>query len=138
MHPRVLPRALALVVAVLLLTAAAARAQTHTGADLATRLYGTTGGSATLSSNPTVGTTAAIVAKNAPGRAELLIVNLSTGSCYAAPSATVSSTNGILIAASGGFVLTTVRDDLTLPDQQWWAVCANASSQLYVQEVDLQ
>lgn len=121
-----------------MLAAAAAFAQTHTGADLATRLYGTAGGAAILTSNPTVGTSAAKIAKGSPGRAELVILNLSTGACYVSPASTVSSTNGILLAASGGQLITTVRDDLTLPDDSWWAVCTNSSSQLYVLEVDLQ
>lgn len=127
-----------LIAAAILFAALPAHAQVTTAAELVAKSLGISGDVAIITANPTVGTTAAKVLKLAPARVEVVAINLSTNACYIAPTAAVSSTNGILLAAGGGSVTIEVNDDLTLPTQSWWAVCAAASSQLYTQELDLQ
>ena len=67
-----------------------------------------------------------------PERVLVFILNLSANSVFAGLRNSVSSTNGILLAASGGNVSFNAVEDGTLPTRQFFVVAAGAASQLYV------
>lgn len=131
-------RSLLAAVVLLLTTAALSHAQVSTDSDFITHMYGLTSTNTQRPTNPTVGTTATRLFANAPARFSLLCCNLSTNLCYANTVATVSATNGFLLSTGGGCFQTDAKDDLLLPTNEWWFVCAGASSQLYCLESLLQ
>lgn len=130
--------AAAIALCLLLPARGVAASDVSTSQDFLNRLYGLVNPAAPVSSNPSVGTTATSIAAADPARFALLIVNLGTSSCYVAPFGQVSSTDGIILDSGGGFVSMTNRDDLLLPDYQWWAVCGASGQSLYVLTQDLQ
>lgn len=82
--------------------------------------------------NPTVGVVVQELLGGDPERVLLFVLNLSANSVYVGLRETVSATNGILLAASGGNVSFNAIEDGTLPTRQFFAVAAGAGSQLYV------
>ncbi len=82
--------------------------------------------------NPLVGVVVEELLGGDPERVLIFILNLSANSIYVGLRETVSSTNGILLAASGGNVSFNAVEDGTLPTRQFFAVAAGAASQLYV------
>lgn len=82
--------------------------------------------------NPVVGVVVEELLGGDPERVLVFILNLSANSVYVGLRETVSSTNGILLAASGGNVSFNAVDDGTLPTRQFFVVSAGADSQLYV------
>lgn len=115
-------------------TAPIARAQVDSDAAFLRMLYQLSASTNGVDSNPSIGTTAVRLVKNAPDRFALMVSNPSSSDCYALPSPLVSTTNGYKIAAAGGILITTVKDDLMLPSREWWAVCAASSTALTVHE----
>jgi hypothetical protein len=79
-----------------------------------------------------IGTTASKVLDNDPERVTALLVNMSANTIYLAFDEAVSSTRGIILAANGGTLITSVRDDFMLPTHSFWAVASAAASNLYV------
>ncbi len=82
--------------------------------------------------NPSVGVVVEELLGGDPERVLVFILNLSANSVYVGLRATVSSTNGIILAASGGNVSFNAVEDGTLPTRQFFVVAAAAASQLYV------
>lgn len=83
-----------------------------------------------------VGAAAALVARGAPQRAFLLIVNLSVNSVYVGPFADVAAAKGILLQPNGGSVSLIWDRDLELVTQPWYAIApAGASAILVVESV---
>lgn len=68
-------------------------------------------------------------------RVGLLMINLGTNQINIGLTSALSSTQGILLPAAGGFFSMTVRDDFTLPSRAWFALAQIGSSTLYVLEV---
>lgn len=68
-------------------------------------------------------------------RVGMVIINLGSNPVYISLNSTVSTTQGILLAANGGLITMTVRDDFTLCSRQFWAVTSANTSQLYVLEI---
>lgn len=85
-------------------------------------------------SNPTIGATVATVAPNNPDRVGLTIINLGVNDLFIALNNGVSAANGIKIAASGGNIAMSVRDDFTLPAREWDGICPGGNSSIYVLE----
>lgn len=84
-----------------------------------------------------IGTTPVQVLPANPGRLSLFFQNLSVNAIYVSTSPQVSSSNGILVSASGGSISFDFRDDLILPTRQLWAVASGVSSNIYVSEIDI-
>jgi hypothetical protein len=82
--------------------------------------------------NPSVGVVVEELLGGDPERVLVFILNLSANSVYVGLRNTVSATNGILLAASGGHVSFNAVEDGTLPTRQIFVVAAGAGSQLYV------
>lgn len=88
-------------------------------------------------SNPTVGTSASVVAANNPGRAALAIINTSANTLYLRSRGVPTSTNGIILNAGGGSLILNMTQDLLLPSYEWQALASAAGSTVYVLEVVL-
>ena len=82
--------------------------------------------------NPLVGTVVEELLGGDPERVLVFVLNLSANSVFVGLRNTVSATNGILLAASGGNVSFNAVEDGTLPTRQFFVVAAAAASQLYV------
>lgn len=82
--------------------------------------------------NPVVGTVVEELLGGDPERVLVFVLNLSANSVFVGLRNTVSATNGILLAASGGNVSFNAVEDGTLPTRQFFVVAAAAASQLYV------
>lgn len=79
-----------------------------------------------------VGTTPVKVFKQDSERTFLHIINLSGVAMYLGFAQDVSSSNGILLSANGGFVIINAKDDYTLATNEFWLVAdAAASNYLY-------
>jgi hypothetical protein len=92
----------------------------------------------TVKVNPitnTVGTSATRILNNNPDRIFWLAVNLSTNKGYVGWDAQVSSSKGIPIAPSGGYVSCTLEEDGELTIHEVYAVLENASGTFYVLEI---
>jgi hypothetical protein len=83
----------------------------------------------------TVGTTATLILRNNPERIFWLAVNLSVNKGYVGWDAQVSSSKGIPIAPSGGYVSCTLEEDGELTIHEVYAVLENASGTFYVLEI---
>ena len=68
-------------------------------------------------------------------RVGLVIVNLGANDIFVAPSAAASTTNGIRLAANGGFMSLDVTEDFTLPARAWFGFPNAATSAIYVLEI---
>lgn len=129
-----LPTALALILAL----AGVAHAQAVTSnMALIQRLYGLPTAPALHVTNPTVGATASNILLLDPAAIEVTVINLSTNTCEIAPDNLVSTTRGIELASGGGSASIGFRDDLSLPTNEWWAICSGAGSSLLVLRMDL-
>ena len=82
--------------------------------------------------NPVVGVAVAELLGGDPERVLVFFLNLSANSLHVGLRATVSATNGILLAANGGSVSFNVIEDGTIPTRQFFVVAAAAASQMYV------
>ncbi len=82
--------------------------------------------------NPLVGVVVEELLGGDPERVLIFILNLSASSVHVGLRETVSSSNGILLAASGGNVSFNAVEDGTLPTRQFFVVAGAAFSQLYV------
>ena len=82
--------------------------------------------------NPSVGVVGEELLGGDPERVLVFVLNLSANTVYVGLRETVSSTNGILLAASGGNVSFNAVEDGTLPTRQLFVVSTAAASQLYV------
>jgi len=80
----------------------------------------------------TLGTTAQRILKQNPNRFGFTVINLSSNTIYINTDSTVSSTNGIRIASTGGSVFFEWRLDGELPSREWFAIASGASSNLWV------
>lgn len=82
--------------------------------------------------NPVVGNVVEELLGGDPERVLIFILNLSANSVWVGLRETVSSTSGILLAASGGNVSFNAVEDGTLPTRQFFTIAASTGSQLYV------
>lgn len=82
----------------------------------------------------TVGTTVSIAARNDPGRAAILMVNLSTNTITVRPINLATTAQGIVLGQGGGAVSMNWQDDLIIPTFQWSAIADGASSNFFVLE----
>ena len=57
-----------------------------------------------------------------PNRVALIIVNVSSGTIYLRPSRAASTSAGIVLVPSGGFMSLAYRDDGPLPALSWHAI----------------
>jgi len=83
----------------------------------------------------TVGTTAAMIARNNPDRFAIIIINLSANTLYVAFDSEVSSTKGIRLGANGGSYTLIAEEDLELTAHELWAIATGINSAIYVAEV---
>lgn len=67
-----------------------------------------------------------------PERVQLTIYNLGASEVYIGFSGDVSSSNGMLIPPSGGFMGINVRDDFDMIINPIYVYCAVAANQLYM------
>lgn len=81
-----------------------------------------------------IGTSTAVLARNDPGRAALVIVNLSANTITVRPVNPATTTQGIVLAASGGSVSMNWQDDLILPALVWNGISSGANSDVFVVE----
>lgn len=84
----------------------------------------------------TVGTTPTLILHNNPDRFMWLVVNLSPNNVYLAFDPKVSSTRGILLTPSGGWVSMVIEDDGEAVVYEVWAVASAAPSAIYVVEME--
>jgi hypothetical protein len=68
-------------------------------------------------------------------RMGIAIVNTSINNCYIAFSSAVGNAEGIFLAAGGGSFTANVRQDMTLPTHDWWAMAIAAPAALFVLEI---
>lgn len=66
------------------------------------------------------------IANNNGDRVGLVICNLGVTDIYVAPNPAPGVNLGILLPASGGTLILSVRDDYTLPAREWYAAGAAA------------
>jgi len=78
-----------------------------------------------------VGTSATRVVGHNPDCVAIVFINLGANTVYLKPANNPSSTSGIKMVASGGFLSMNVRDDLTLPSLEWYGIADTAASDLY-------
>ena len=69
---------------------------------------------------------------NDPERLSVVIVNLGTEPVYVMFDDEVSTSRGIYLAGSGGFVSMDVRNDQTLPTREWFALSSTGTSDVFV------
>lgn len=82
-----------------------------------------------------VGTTPTLVLTNNPNRLAFLVINLSSNLMHIGLTHEVSSSNGIILDANGGY-WSGIWDELFDPVAWgWWLVAAAASSAVYSLEV---
>lgn len=86
-------------------------------------------------STTSVGVAVGSLVGNDPERIVLVVFNLSVNTVHLGFDADVSSSNGILIAASGGSMTMNVLDDATLVGREIFAVAAGAASNVYALEL---
>ncbi len=67
-----------------------------------------------------------------PERVLVFILNLSADTVHVGLRNTVSATNGIILAASGGSVSFNAIEDGTLPTRQFFGIAAGVGAQLYI------
>ncbi len=63
------------------------------------------------------------------------IINTSSVNITVAPTPLVTTTMGILLAANGGALALTARDDLALVGWDWWAIPASGTPSVITMEV---
>lgn len=83
-------------------------------------------------SNPTAGVTVAELIKEDSERVFVHIINLSPNPIYAGFNEQVSSVNGILLSANGGFLIINSKDDYTLSTLPIYTIGAVAASQMFM------
>ena len=83
----------------------------------------------------TVATTATEILRNNPERLFWLIVNLSLNKGYIGWDPQVSSSRGVPIGPSGGFISASIEEDGELVIQPVYAVNENAEGTYYIVEV---
>ena len=84
----------------------------------------------------TVGTAATKILNNNPDRIFWLAINLSVNKGYVGWDAAVSSTKGIPIAPSGGYVSCSLEEDGELTIHEVYAVLENAAGTFYTIEIE--
>jgi len=83
-----------------------------------------------------VHTSPVMLFKHNPNRFMLLLMNLSVNNLYVGFDARVSTTNGILIDAGGGFLILNIKDDLYLVQKEIWLVSTAVDSNIYAFEAE--
>lgn len=87
--------------------------------------------------NPLVSSVGASVTKimnNNPNRVSFIIVNLSANIMYISPENDVSSSKGIILAASGGSFIVQWDRDFELVSHEWYCIAGGAASSIYILE----
>jgi len=84
----------------------------------------------------TVATTPTEVLRNNPNRIFWLVVNLSVNDGYVGWDNAVSSSRGLPIAASGGFVSCNIEEDGELVIYAVYAINLNAAGTYYIVEIE--
>lgn len=82
--------------------------------------------------NPVVGTAVEELLGGDPERVLVFFLNLSANTIHVGLRNIVSSTNGIILAASGGSVSFNAIEDGTLPTRQFFVIAGAAASQMYI------
>ncbi len=120
----------------LLLLAGTALAQSNprTTQDLLKELYGLVNAPYIQESNVTVGTTPVQIRTANAARVELVVSNTGTSNCSVSTSDLVTITQGTVLGSGGGILVEGFRDDLLIPTQEHWAVCAAAGGTLHIVE----
>ena len=68
---------------------------------------------------------------NDPDALALTFINVSANTVYVTPDNSVSVTRGIVLNSGGGAVSLNVRDDLTLPGYEWYAISSAGTADVY-------
>jgi hypothetical protein len=79
----------------------------------------------------TLGVTPSRIVDNDPDALALTIINLGANTVYVMFDLNPTTTRGIQLNASGGFVSFNVNDDQTLPTRQWYGVTASGTSDIF-------
>ena len=82
-----------------------------------------------------IGTTSDVAFKKNPNRIMYILVNLSANIVYAAFDGGVSATRGIRLAASGGLLSSSIKDDAALTQEEVHIVADGAGSAIFGLEV---
>lgn len=77
-----------------------------------------------------VGTGLTEAAQGAGDRSVLIFINTSANTIYLLPDYAVSTTRGIVLNASGGFLSMNMAQDFVMPTLPWYAVASVAASTL--------
>jgi len=83
-----------------------------------------------------VHTSPVMLFKHNPNRILWIAVNLSTANMFINFNVGVSSTNGILLDPSGGFMSINLKEDLYLVQKEVWIIASVNDSSLYSLEVE--
>lgn len=105
--------------------------------DLLALLYGIPVPPGCAVATTTVGTTPTRALLNDPRAVSTFAMNLSSGVCEMGYNGQVSSSNGVILGASGGFASEDYRTDLVLQTYEHWFVCANSSETIITIRCDL-
>lgn len=82
-----------------------------------------------------VGTSTAVrVVENDPERLALVLINLGSNTIYVMFDDLVSTTRGLILQPSGGFMSVNVRSDQTLPTREWYALASGGTSDIFAIE----
>jgi hypothetical protein len=72
------------------------------------------------------------VVGNDPNAGALTFINTGANDIFLKLRQDLAATNGIRLAANGGSVSLTMRDDFTLPTREWFAASPAGASSLYI------
>lgn len=82
-----------------------------------------------------VATSATRIVGNNPDRVMLLLINLGGTPVYVRPANNPSDSAGVQLSQNGGSMVTIVRDDGTLPTNEWYGVAPSVAANVYVLEM---
>jgi len=84
----------------------------------------------------TVQTTATLILRNNPDRIFWMAINLSGNRGYVGWDAQVSSTRGLPVSPTGGFISCTLEEDGELTIHEVYALLENAAGTWYIVEIE--
>jgi hypothetical protein len=86
-------------------------------------------------SSPTVGVTVTPLLNNNADRLELIFWNNGAADVVLWIDSSVSTTLGMRVVATGGFLVLKVRDDFTLLANNWFGISTGVATQISITEV---
>lgn len=93
----------------------------------------------TATPNPvttSVAVTKTQILRNNPDRLGFLIINLGANPIYVTPDSEPSTTRGILLAASGGFLTMLGKEDGAVVGFEFWGIASGGASAIFSLETE--